>query len=96
MNSYKMNSYKWYVYIAKCNDDSLYTGISPDPKKRVFLHNSGKGAKSLISKLPVKLVYVEESMSKFEAAKREKAIKNWKRKYKLKLINKHKHKGFTL
>jgi putative endonuclease len=78
---------KWYLYILKCSDDSLYTGITTNIKRRVKQHNLGKGAKSLRGKLPVKLVYSEEFMSQNEAAKREKAIKGWKREYKLKLIS---------
>ena len=80
----------WYVYIVKCNDDSLYTGITTDLKRRLLEHNTDnlKGAKSLRGKRPVHLVYSEEHKTQFEARKREEAIKNWKRKYKLLLINK--------
>jgi len=86
----------WYVYIVKCNDNSLYTGITTDIKRRISEHNADnlKGAKSLRGKLPVVLVYSEKFMTQSEARKREMAIKNWKRKYKLLLINKN--HGFTL
>ncbi|MBI2010457.1 MAG: GIY-YIG nuclease family protein [Candidatus Chisholmbacteria bacterium] len=83
-----MRSKPWFVYIAKAQDSSLYTGISPDPKIRENIHNSGKGAKSLRGKLPVTLVYCEQHPDKGSAAKRESLIKNWKREYKIKLINK--------
>jgi len=88
---------KWYVYIVQCKDDSLYTGITTDLERRLFEHNTNnqKGAKSLRGKRPVKLVYSEEYKDQIEARKREVAIKNWKRKYKLKLIDKA-HVGFTL
>ena len=78
----------WYVYIVKCKDDSLYTGITTDLKRRLTEHNSNnlKGAKSLRGKRPVQIVYSEEYETQTEARKREVAIKNWKRKYKLKLI----------
>jgi len=81
----------WYVYIVKCRDDSLYTGITNDLKRRLFEHNTDnlKGAKSLRGKRPVRLVYSEEYKTQIEARKREVAIKNWKREYKLKLINKN-------
>jgi putative endonuclease len=84
---------KWYVYIAKCVDNSLYTGISTNPKRRIREHNSDNrlGAKSLRYRRPVKLVYYEQFANQTQAAKRERAIKNWTRKYKLKLIE-----GFTL
>ena len=80
----------WYVYIAKCKDGSLYTGITTDIKRRIEEHNSNniKGAKSLRAKRPVGLVYSEEFKTQTEAAKRETAIKNWRRKYKLLLIKK--------
>lgn len=77
---------KWFLYIVKCRDGSLYTGISTNPKKRAKEHNEGKGAKSLRGKLPVKLVYTEVFNSQSEARKREIAIKGWKKEYKLKLI----------
>lgn len=89
---------KWYLYIIKCKDDSLYTGITTDIQRRVEEHNldDKKRAKSLRGKLPVKLVYWEEFENQSNARKRESAIKNRKREYKLKLINCNKITGFTL
>jgi putative endonuclease len=80
---------KWYVYIAKCVDNSLYTGITTNPKRRILEHNFSNrlGAKSLRYRRPVKLVYCEEFSNQIQAAKRERAIKGWTRKYKLKLIS---------
>ena len=79
---------KWFVYVAKCSDDSLYIGITTDPKRREWEHNNSKeGAKSVKGKRPVKIVYTEEYDSKATASKREYAIKNWKRDNKLKLIS---------
>ena len=82
----------WFVYIAKCKDGSLYTGMTSDLKRRLLEHNSDgiKGAKSLRGKRPVKLVYSEEYEFQTDARKREATIKNWKRKYKLLLINRKK------
>jgi putative endonuclease len=87
---------KWYLYIIKCRDDSLYTGITTDIKRRIEEHNfdDKKRAKSIRGKLPVKLVYCEKFENQNNARKRESAIKNWKREYKLKLINSK--SGFTL
>ncbi|MEK7566022.1 MAG: GIY-YIG nuclease family protein [Patescibacteria group bacterium] len=81
---------KWYLYIVGCKDKSLYTGITKDVNRRVFEHNNDsiKGAKSLKGKKPVKLVYYEEYKSQVGAAQREREIKNWKKEYKLKLIEK--------
>ncbi len=88
----------WFVYILKCKDNSLYTGITTDFKRRLIEHNTDnlRGAKSLRGKRPVQLVYSEEHKTQTEARKRESAIKNWKRKYKIDLINKSKVSGFTL
>jgi putative endonuclease len=83
----------WYLYIVKCNDGTLYTGITTDLIRRVSEHNNKKGAKSLKGKLPVKLVYNESFENQIEAAKREREIKSWKRKYKLQLIEEK--SGFT-
>ena len=82
----------WYVYIVKCDDGTLYTGISTDPRRRVKEHNGNNrlGAKSLRYRRPVVLVYYELFVNRIEAAKRESSIKSWTRKYKLKLIE-----GFT-
>lgn len=81
------------MYIVRCADDSLYTGITKDLERRIQEHNSNNilGAKSLRHKRPVVLVYYELFATQAEAAKREKSIKRWTRKYKLKLIE-----GFTL
>ncbi len=78
----------WYVYIAKCKDDTLYTGITTDVKRREIEHNTDNklGAKSLRNKRPIIVVYVEQQVNQSEARKREAAIKNWKRKYKLQLV----------
>jgi len=78
----------WYLYIARCNDGTLYTGITTDPVRRESEHNNDNklGAKSLISKRPIKIVYIEEYKSQTEVRKREIEIKGWKRKYKLKLV----------
>lgn len=86
----------WYLYIAQCNDGSLYTGITKDLVRREREHNTDnkKGAKSLRSKRPVQIVYSEQYVLQTDARKRENAIKNWKRKYKLALVEKS--TGFTL
>jgi putative endonuclease len=77
---------KWYTYMVKCSDESLYTGITNNLNRRVALHNSKKGAKSLMGKLPVVLVYNEAFRTQNDALKREYEIKNWDRDQKLTLI----------
>jgi len=76
----------WFVYIVKCKDESLYTGITTDTKRRLYQHNNKIGAKSLRSKIPVFLVYSEKYLNQIEAARREREIKGWSRNKKLKLI----------
>ena len=77
-----------YVYILRCNDDSLYTGWTNNLDKRIKAHSNGKGAKYTKYRLPVELVYFEEYEDKIEAMRREYAIKQLKRKEKLMLIKK--------
>jgi len=77
---------KYFVYILKCSDKSLYTGIALNLEKRVKEHFKG-ASKYTRSKLPVKLVYFETSQDKIKAAQREREIKSWSRSKKLELIN---------
>ena len=72
-----------YVYILRCNDDSLYTGWTNNLEKRIKAHSDGKGAKYTRARVPVELVYFEVFEDKIEAMKREYAIKQLKRKEKL-------------
>ena len=76
----------WYLYILRCKDGSLYTGITTDVLRRLEEHRSGKGAKYTRSRLPVKLVYVEEWETKQQAMQREAYIKGLTRKDKEKLV----------
>ena len=75
-----------YVYILRCNDDSVYTGWTNNLEKRIKAHSDGKGAKYTRARVPVELVYFEVFEDKIEAMKREYAIKQLKRKEKLELI----------
>lgn len=77
----------WYVYIVRCSDQTLYTGISIDVQKRLNSHNRGKGAKYTQSRLPVFLVYTEISLDKSTALKREIQIKRLSKAKKEELIN---------
>ena len=78
---------KYYVYIVKCRDNTLYTGITTDLEKRLTKHNQGTGAKYTRGRTPVELVYYENGYTKSEALKREIAIKKLTRIKKEKLIN---------
>ena len=68
-------SLSWYVYILRCGDGSLYTGITREIERRCEQHNSEKGARYTRSRLPVQLVYWETQPDKSAALKREWAIK---------------------
>lgn len=74
----------WFVYILLCSDNSLYTGISDDPKQRFLDHQQGKGGKYTRSFKPIKIIYTEKLSSKNEALKRELEIKGWNRGQKIK------------
>jgi putative endonuclease len=77
---------KWKVYILRCNDGSLYTGITTDIKKRLKRHNDGKASKYTRVKKPVEIVYTEDAINATSAKKREFEIKKLSRQNKLKLI----------
>ena len=78
----------WKVYILRCGDGSLYTGISTDVARRLEEHRSGKGAKYTRSRGPLELVYEEACADKSAALRRELEIKALPRAEKLKLIEK--------
>lgn len=73
----------WYVYILKCSDNSLYTGITNDLEKRFATHRSGKGSKYVRAKLPFTHIYTEKFDTKSAASKRESEIKKWPRSKKI-------------
>lgn len=81
---------KWYVYILRCADGTLYTGSTDDVTRRAKVHNSGKGAKYTRGRTPVEVVYSVECESYSAALKREYAIKQLTRQEKLALIEEKK------
>ena len=76
----------WYLYILRCRDGSLYTGITTDVEKRFEAHQSGKGAKYTRGRGPLELVYRETCGDHSAALKREAAIKRLTREQKQALI----------
>ena len=76
----------WYVYILRCGDGTLYTGIAPDVEKRLAKHNAGTGAKYTRGRLPCTLVYWEICGDRAAASRREWEIKAMKRAEKQQLI----------
>lgn len=78
----------WKLYILRCGDGTLYTGITTDVEKRLEAHRSGKGAKYTRGRGPLELVYREECGHHSAALKRELEIKAMPREEKLKLFEK--------
>lgn len=76
----------YHTYIARCSDDTLYTGYCVDIEAREEKHNSGKGAKYTRNRRPVKIVYSESFLNRSDAMKRESAIKKLTRMKKEALI----------
>ena len=76
----------YWVYILRCADGTLYTGITDDLQRRLAAHNSGRGAKYTRGRGPVEPVYQEEAADKSAALRREAAIKRLSRAEKLALI----------
>jgi putative endonuclease len=65
----------WYVYIVRCADRTLYTGVAKNLPGRIAAHNDGRGAKYTRPRLPVKLVYSETAADRGAALRREIEIK---------------------
>ncbi|WP_416224165.1 GIY-YIG nuclease family protein [Thiohalophilus sp.] len=81
-------AHRWCVYILQCSDNSLYTGITVEPQRRVEEHNGDDrlAARYTRGRRPVTLVYQEYCASRTTAASREAAIKKLSRTQKLALI----------
>ena len=78
----------YFVYILKCSDNTLYTGITTDVKRRVGEHNtSDVGAKYTRGRRPVKLVYQKEFSNRSDATKEEARIKKLSKEQKEKLLH---------
>ncbi len=82
----KKSDAKWFVYILRCSDGSLYTGITNEVSRRCEQHNAGTASRYTRSRLPVALVYQEAQASRSLALKRELAIKALSRQMKESLI----------
>lgn len=66
---------EWLLYILRCRDKTLYTGITNDIARRLSLHNKGVAARYTRGRLPVKLVHQEPCKSRSDALKKEHAMK---------------------
>ena len=76
----------WYLYILRCGDGTLYTGITTDVGKRLAAHRAGRGAKYTRGRGPLELVHREELPGHSAALKREYEIKAMTRQEKEKLL----------
>ena len=70
---------RWLVYLLRCGDGSLYTGITNDLDKRLKAHAAGRASRYTRSRLPVTLAYSERQPDKSRALRREAAIKKLRR-----------------
>jgi putative endonuclease len=80
---------EWYVYILRCADESLYTGVATDLVARVSTHNAGKGAKYTRGRRPVVLVYQEPAVDRAAAQRREAEIKRMSAQSKRQLVGRN-------
>ena len=77
----------WHVYILRCADGTLYTGVTNDPMKRLAAHNAGLGAKYTRGRGPIVLIWKKRMADKGAALKREAAIKRMTRAEKEALLS---------
>lgn len=78
---------KWFCYLLRCADDTLYCGITNDLDKRIAAHNAGTASKYTRARVPVELVYAESCADRSAASKREMEIKGLTKTKKLALCN---------
>ena len=76
----------WQLYLLRCGDGTLYTGIALDAQKRLLAHQRGTGAKYTRGRGPLKLVYTETCANHSDALKRELEVKAMTREEKEKMI----------
>ena len=77
----------WFVYILRCGDGTLYTGVTDDVQRRLAAHRAGKGAKYTRGRGPLELVYTQEQPDKSAALRREFQIKKLTRPQQERLIS---------
>lgn len=82
MKDHGPRSSAWFVYMVRCGDGSLYTGITNDLGRRCHQHNAGTASRYTRSRRPVTLVYQEAHASRSRALKREAALKALTRRQK--------------
>jgi predicted GIY-YIG superfamily endonuclease len=83
---------RWFVYILKCRDGTLYTGITNNLARREAEHNSGTASRYTRSRRPVRIIYQEPCGSRSAALKKEHAVKSLTRREKEDYIDRHTEK----
>jgi len=78
----------WFLYMIRCGDNTLYTGITTDIKRRIAEHRGKGGAKYLRGRGPLRLVYKKKAGTRSEALKMEYMVKRMKKKEKEEMIKK--------
>lgn len=86
----------WHVYLVRCSDGSIYTGITDNVEARLKKHNSGRGARYTAQRRPVILLHSETLESQGSAMKREAQIKRWSKRQKEDLASGVQHKRRTM
>lgn len=85
--SRKRRKEKWFLYILRCSDQSLYTGITKDIERRFKMHAAGKAARYTRTRQPLEIVYRETLKTRTQALIRECAVKALSKPKKLALID---------
>ena len=88
--------HKAYMYVLECRDGSYYTGYTTDVRRRLAVHNSGKGAKYTRARLPVKLIYAQGFASKEEAMSAEALLKRKKRLQKERFLSENQDRNLLM
>ncbi len=81
------HDYMAFVYMLRCRDQSLYTGIARDVQRRLKMHQAGRGARYTATRLPVELIWQREMTTWSEAMREERRIKRLSRARKLQLLS---------
>ncbi len=83
---------RWFIYMVRCRDGTLYTGITTDMQRRLREHNAGRGAKYTRGRRPVRLVMHFEAVNQSSARRCEVVIKKMPRRVKLALVRSERRK----
>ena len=79
---------RWFCYMVKCSNGSLYVGVATDVRDRVREHNQGRGATFTAKRRPVELLWWEQHPDQTSARRRERELKGWRREKKRDLVHK--------